>query len=134
MCWLRRKPSAALARTDASIALRTSNASRRRSYRKTPLPEPSGIMVCTEPLPSADDGSAPMVLECAGHDLGTRGRAAVDQHDHPLALGEVAGAGFAAGPMRYHVGRDAACYRGNDGLRGMAWLRSARLFSHSRNC
>src|SRR5205807_1992594 len=31
-----------------------------------------------------------MVLERAGHDLGGRGRAAIDQHDQPLALGDVA--------------------------------------------
>src|ERR1700704_4022757 len=40
----------------------------------------------------ADDGRALLVLQGAGHDLGGRSRAAVDQDDQRLALGEVAGA------------------------------------------
>ena len=44
----------------------------------------------------ADDGRALVVLQRAGDDLGRRGRAAVDQDDDRLALGEVAGAGVEA--------------------------------------
>ena len=44
----------------------------------------------------ADDGRALVVLEGTGDDLGSRGRTAVDQNDHRLALGEVAGAGVVA--------------------------------------
>src|SRR5262249_48970075 len=39
----------------------------------------------------ADDDCALMVLQCAGNDLRRRGRAAIDQHDDRLALGEIAG-------------------------------------------
>ena len=44
----------------------------------------------------ADHGRALVVLQRAGHDFRGRGRAAVDQHDHRLALGQVAGAGVEA--------------------------------------
>jgi hypothetical protein len=38
----------------------------------------------------ADDGSAPVILERTRHDFGGRCRAAIDQHDDWLVLGEVA--------------------------------------------
>ena len=37
-----------------------------------------------------DDRRAPVILQSASHDLGGRSRAAVDQHDNGLALGEIA--------------------------------------------
>jgi hypothetical protein len=56
-------------------------------------------MVCTDPLAErarADDGGAPVILQRAGNDLGRGGRAAVDQHDDRLVLGEIAGASVEA--------------------------------------
>src|SRR5215472_138201 len=44
----------------------------------------------------ADDGRAPVILERTRHDFGGRSRAAVDQHDDRLVLGEVAGASIEA--------------------------------------
>ena len=46
--------------------------------------------------PRADDGRAPVILQGAGDDFRGRGRAAIDQHDHRLAVGEVAGVGVVA--------------------------------------
>src|SRR5262249_55415672 len=44
----------------------------------------------------ADNGRALVILQRASHDLGGRSRAAVDQHDDRLPLGQVAGAGVEA--------------------------------------
>jgi hypothetical protein len=43
----------------------------------------------------AENGCTFVILQGACHDLGGRGRTAIDQHDHRLALGEIAaGAGI----------------------------------------
>ncbi len=44
----------------------------------------------------AQDGGAVMVLQRAGHDLRRRGGAGIDQHNHRLAVGDVAGMGVVA--------------------------------------
>jgi hypothetical protein len=50
------------------------------------------MMACTDPLPNerADQRRATVILQRTGDDFRGRGRAAVDQHDHRLALGKVA--------------------------------------------
>ena len=55
---------------------------------------PIGMIVCTEPLPKERvPSTVARRWSCkrAGDDLGSRGRAAVDQHDHRLAVDQIAG-------------------------------------------